>query len=74
MDGFSSVESPLESPLEDLDGVGRQTQIRLKDSGIQTIKELASKSTEELISIPGIGKKTAVKLITQAKKFTAKKI
>ena len=58
--------APTGVPLAELRGVGEKTQIRLREAGVDTISELASKSVEELTEIPGIGKKTAEKLINLA--------
>ena len=55
--------SPKGAPLVELKGVGEKTQSRLREAGIDTISELASKTVEELTQISGIGKKTAEKLI-----------
>jgi N utilization substance protein A len=64
----ASSEASLLSKLE---GVGEKTQTRLQEAGIETIEQLASKSSEELIAIPGIGGKTAQKLIEAAALFLA---
>ena len=49
-----------------MEGVGAKTQSRLTEAGIESIQELSSKSVEELTSIPGIGQKTAEKLVALA--------
>lgn len=65
MDEFAAPE-PEAEPLSDLRGVGEKMQARLQESGIGSIQDLASKSLEELSEIPGIGPKTAEKLLAAA--------
>ncbi|MEJ2076658.1 MAG: helix-hairpin-helix domain-containing protein [Acidobacteriota bacterium] len=45
-----------------LPGVGETVQGRLEEAGIQTVQELADRSLEQLMSIQGIGEKTAQRL------------
>ena len=56
-------------PLADLKGVGEKTQSRLREAGIVSIQDLASKSVEDLAEIPRLGQKTAQQLIDQAKEW-----
>ena len=60
-------------PLSALDGVGEKTEEILRSAGIHGIKELVKKTVEELSEIPGIGAKTAEKLLASAKEVLAKK-
>jgi N utilization substance protein A len=60
-------------PLSALDGVGEKTEEILKTAGIHGIKDLLRKTAEELSEIPGIGAKTAEKLLASAKEALAKK-
>ena len=53
-------------PLGDLEGVGEKTEALLKGAGIQTIKDILKSTAEELAKIPGIGPKTAEKIIASA--------
>jgi len=57
--------------LADLKGVGEKTQSRLREAGIESIQELASKSVEDLAEIPRLGQKTAQQLIDQAEEWVA---
>jgi Holliday junction resolvasome RuvABC DNA-binding subunit len=41
----------------------------LREAGIESIQDLASKSVEDLAEIPRLGKKTAQQLIDQAKEW-----
>lgn len=70
---LSQMESlePAEEgdPLESLEGVGEKTVARLREAGISSVQLLAERQPEELIEIPGIGEKTARKLIDQAELF-----
>lgn len=65
LDQMDQMAAPTSS-LSTLEGVGAKTQSRLTEAGIESIQELSSKSVEELTSIPGIGQKTAEKLVALA--------
>jgi N utilization substance protein A len=60
-------------PLSALDGVGEKTEGLLKEAGIHGLRDLLKKTAEELSEIPGIGPKTAEKIIASAKEVAAKK-
>ncbi|MDD5226642.1 MAG: transcription termination factor NusA [Candidatus Omnitrophica bacterium] len=60
-------------PLSLLDGVGEKTEEILKEAGLHGIRELLKKTAEELAEIPGIGLKTAEKILASAKETVAKK-
>jgi len=60
-------------PLNLLDGVGEKTEEILKAAGLHGIRELLKKTVEELSEIPGIGPKTAEKILASAKETVAKK-
>ena len=60
-------------PLSLLDGVGEKTEEILKEAGLHGIRELLKKTVEELSEIPGIGPKTAEKILASAKETVAKK-
>jgi len=60
--------------LEDINGIGKSTLARMKASGINSVETLASVKVEDLLEIKGIGIKTAVKYITQAKNLIHKRI
>ena len=70
MDQMDQMSTPAVS-LSELQGVGAKTQSRMAEAGIESIQELLSKSVEELTSIPGIGLKTAEKLVTAARAATS---
>ena len=52
--------------IADLEGVGQKTEDILKDHGIKTVKDIIKLTVEDLEQIPGIGKKTAEKIISSA--------
>ena len=60
-------------PLSLLDGVGEKTEQILKEAGIHGLRELLKKTVEELSEIPGIGPKTAEKILASAREAAAKK-
>lgn len=55
-------------PLADLEGVGEKTEQLLKEAGINTLKDLIKATAEDLAKIPGIGAKTAEKIIASAQR------
>lgn len=55
--------------LLDLQGVGDKMVYNLNNFGVQTIRDLAQADVNYLIQIPGVGAKTAQKLIDLAKKY-----
>jgi N utilization substance protein A len=59
-------------PLSALGGVGEKTE-RFSSGGHSWIKDLLKKTVEELSEIPGIGPKTAEKILTSAKEALSKK-
>ncbi len=69
MEQMDQMSTPAVS-LSELQGVGAKTQSRMAEAGIKSIQELLSKSVEELTSIPGIGLKTAEKLVAAARAAT----
>lgn len=69
MEQMDQMSTPALS-LSELQGVGAKTQSRMAEAGIESIQELLSKSVEELTSIPGIGLKTAEKLVAAARAAT----
>ena len=56
-------------PLEKLTGTSQKLRERLKEEGIGTVESLLAKTNEELESIPGIGPKTAEKLLRVAREY-----
>ncbi|MBE9537308.1 MAG: transcription termination/antitermination protein NusA [Proteobacteria bacterium] len=53
--------------IEVLKGVGGKTAGALKEAGITTVDQLASKTLEEMVALPGIGAKKAETLLKVAK-------
>ena len=53
-------------PLNTLDGIGEKTEALLKESGINSLKDILKSTAEDLAKIPGIGPKTAEKIIASA--------
>ena len=67
-----SVDSPQiaasdgEVDLTELDGVGSKTATALRDFGFSTIQSIAAASVDELSAVPGVGTKTAEKILRSA--------
>ncbi|MCX7919148.1 MAG: transcription termination factor NusA [bacterium] len=64
----SSTKSVENSEINQLVGLGPKLTEKLIEAGYTTITQLAESSVESLAQIPGIGAKTAEKLIATAKK------
>ena len=64
-----AVVAPQPEPDLDLMSSGKKTQERLEEAEIKTVAELASTPLEELIKVPGIGPKTAEKLLVRAQEI-----
>jgi transcription termination/antitermination protein NusA len=60
-------------PLGSLDGVGEKTETLLREQGINSLKDLIKTTPEDLSKIPGIGEKTAEKIIAAAHKAIIEK-
>ena len=60
-------------PIASLEGVGAKTEGLLKEAGINTLKDILKSSAEDLMKIPGIGPKTAEKIIASAHKAILEK-
>jgi len=56
--------------ISDLPGVGAKIKEALKDAKLDKINTLAKSSVEDLTKLPGIGKKTAEKLLKAAKEVS----
>jgi N utilization substance protein A len=59
-------ESPEQSELFTGLGIGQKTAERLISSGLVSVEDIASSTIETLASIPGVGEKTAAKLLHTA--------
>lgn len=53
-------------PIGELEGIGEKTEEILKGAGIKSIKDILKTTVEELKEVPGIGEKTAEKIIMAA--------
>lgn len=53
-------------PLSSLDGVGEKTEEALEKAGIHSVRDLFRMTAEDLAKVPGIGPKTAEKIILAA--------
>ena len=63
---FKAEESARD--LQKLQGIGMKLAWDLVQAGFNSIEGLASADTESLMAVPGVGEKTAKKLIETAKK------
>jgi N utilization substance protein A len=60
-------------PLAALEGVGEKVEVQLKEIGITSLKDLLKATPEDLMKIPGVGEKTAEKIIASAHKALLEK-
>ncbi len=58
-----------EADLSLIEGIGPKTAMVLKDHGLDTVEKISKITAEELSQVPGIGKATAEKVISNAKAF-----
>lgn len=63
----SATEASGSDEIEVLKGVGGKTAEALKEGGIIIVEQLASKTLEEMVALPGIGAKKAETLLGLAK-------
>lgn len=59
-------------PISSVEGVGPKVMEALKTAGINSAKDLLKSTPEELVKIPGIGPKTAEKIIRSAHEIILK--
>lgn len=64
--------APVESNLEDLEGVGPKVAAALRAAGFKTPADLAKLTVDDLTRIEGVGKKTAEKILESVKKAVEK--
>jgi len=55
-----------------IDGVGEKSAELLKEAGYDTIEKIAAMSDEEILAVPGIGAKTAQKILLSARALLGK--
>jgi predicted flap endonuclease-1-like 5' DNA nuclease len=55
------------SDLTIIEGVGPKTAEQLIEAGYDTVEKIAAMSDEEILAIPGIGEKTAQKILLSAR-------
>ncbi len=60
-----------QTALSDVTGIGEKTVAKLSEAGITTLSDLLEKSVEELSEIPGMGEKSAEKVLEAARAFEA---
>jgi N utilization substance protein A len=65
-------KSGEEAGLTVIDGVGEKTAELLKEAGYDTVEKIAAMSDEEILAVPGIGEKTAQKILLSARAMLGK--
>jgi len=70
--GTASDDSSTVSGLTKIEGVGQKTADQLIEAGYDTVEKIASMSDEEILAIPGIGEKTAQKILIAARALLGK--
>jgi N utilization substance protein A len=67
MEAAIDKEQAKMTPLTMLSGVGGKTATLLEEAGYKTVEDVVSLSIESLKAIPGVGEKTAQKIIKGAR-------
>jgi N utilization substance protein A len=65
--GNASADVQPGSDLTRIDGVGAKTAVQLIEAGYDTAEKIAAMSDEDILAIPGIGEKTAQKILLSAR-------
>ena len=55
-----------------IEGVGKKTAEQLAQAGYDTVEKIAAMSDEEILAVPGIGEKTAQKILLSARALLKK--
>ena len=61
----------IQSALSDVEGIGPKLAETLTKAGFNSVEKLAGLTTEHLLTVQGVGEKTAEKIIEGAKKYIA---
>ena len=70
----SEIEKINKVPITEIDGIGPKTEKVLLKAGFKVAGDIARAEIKELVKIPGIGKKTAEKILMSAKGLLEKKV
>jgi transcription termination/antitermination protein NusA len=70
--GETAPTAPAGSGLSAIEGVGEKTAEALKEAGYDTVEKIAAMSDEEILAVPGIGAKTAQKILLSARALLGK--
>ena len=68
---MDAMATTMQMPLSVLSGLGEKTLERLAEQGFGTVEEVASLEPDSLTGIPGIGAKTAEKIVAAARDYMA---
>ncbi len=63
----AAAESSTAVDLTSIEGVGPKTAEQLREAGYDTVEKIAAMTDEEILAIPGIGEKTAKKILASAR-------
>jgi len=63
----AEAEAKAASDISTIDGVGPKTAEQLRQAGYDTIEKIAAMSDEEILAVPGIGDKSAQKILLSAR-------
>ncbi|HET7318765.1 MAG TPA: helix-hairpin-helix domain-containing protein, partial [Nitrospirota bacterium] len=69
--GDSAPAAPADG-LTAIEGVGEKTAEALREAGYDTVEKIAAMSDEEILAVPGIGAKTAQKILLSARALLGK--
>jgi len=68
----AETATPAGADLTVIEGVGEKNAELLKEAGYDTVEKIAAMSDEEILAVPGIGEKTAQKILLSARALLGK--
>jgi N utilization substance protein A len=68
----TSADPGLATDLTNVEGVGPKTAEMLRQAGYDTVEKIAAMSDEDILAVPGIGEKTAQKILLSARALAGK--
>jgi N utilization substance protein A len=68
-DQMTAMEEQVQTDIRVLDGIAAKTLTKLLDHGFTAVEQIASETPETIMQVPGIGVKTADKVVAMAREY-----